>query len=347
MEKQRKYKTIGLIAVIVSILGLTIAFAALSTTLNISGTAKAEASVWDVEWELISGETYNTHGTATVQNGKPSLSNSNTTLDLGVITLHKPGDYVTYRLNIANKGDIDAMVTGVTGVSLSQSDAVYVEYSVKYLYDNIDVTAAGGRLIEGGHIENGSVVGGERKEVIIEVRFKDSVTTEQYNQIPEQGLTVAFNNVTITAGQATGSAVADTAVNYDITFKDFTQVDWDYFSEEYGTNGVVLFFTDSNDTLGVISIEEDEDNEGEMIFSYVPDAEAVFEGTGISYIYIVKNNTWYERDAATDEYQLTSAITSISNVKLADASTYATYEVDKLSSEELSKIATLSIHSSN
>ena len=45
---------------------------------------------------------------------------------------------------MANKGTIDAKVTGVTGVSL---DNTYVSYSVKYLDNNIDITAANGRLL--------------------------------------------------------------------------------------------------------------------------------------------------------------------------------------------------------
>ena len=42
MEKDRKFKTIGIVSVLVAIVGLSIAFAALSQTLTINGTAEVE-----------------------------------------------------------------------------------------------------------------------------------------------------------------------------------------------------------------------------------------------------------------------------------------------------------------
>ena len=197
MEKERKFKTIGIVAVLVAIIGLSIAFAALSQTLSINGTAKQESSNWQVVWEKISGEDFVTTGTAEVQDNYPTLTENDTNLNLGIITLKKPGDKVTYRVNMANKGTIDAKVTGVTGVSL---DNTYVSYSVKYLDNNIDITAANGRLLAAN----------QRKMVLIEVKFKESVTTEEFNAIPEEGITVNLNGVQIQYSQNDGeSEIAD------------------------------------------------------------------------------------------------------------------------------------------
>lgn len=44
MEKERKIKVLSLFAMIVAVLGLTVAFAAMSTTLKINGTATLDAS---------------------------------------------------------------------------------------------------------------------------------------------------------------------------------------------------------------------------------------------------------------------------------------------------------------
>ena len=240
MEKERRFKTIGLIAVIVAIIGLSVAFAALSQTLTINGTGKVASSTWSVVWEEIDNQTIVPSEGVTVQSGYPKLDTvslvkdnnaqlTGTTLDLGQITLHKPGDNATFRINIANVGDIDAMVTGVTGVSVNNT---YVSYSVKYL-DNEEVSnALNGRLLAAG----------DRKLVTIEVKFKEDVTTEQYNQIPQNGVTVDLNGVTITYSQNDGTGTADTTTTtttqaqqqgYSFTLNDISSY-WGTANNNYG-----------------------------------------------------------------------------------------------------------------
>ena len=233
MEIGKNYKKIGIAAVLVAVLGLTIAFAALSQTLNINGTGKVAASTWDIVWEEIDNQTIVPSSGVEVQSGFPKLDTvtlvkdnttqlTGTTLDLGTITLHKPGDNATFRINIANIGDINAKITGVTGVSVNNT---YVEYSVKYLNSATNVTTdLIGRLLEPN----------DRKLVIIEVKFKDSVTTEQYNQIPQNGIEVSLNGVSITYTQDDGTGVADTTTQaqsgYSFTLNEFAGLEgafWD------------------------------------------------------------------------------------------------------------------------
>ena len=53
MERDRRFKTIGLVAVLIAVIGLSVAFAALSQLLTINGTGKVSASNWSVVWEEI------------------------------------------------------------------------------------------------------------------------------------------------------------------------------------------------------------------------------------------------------------------------------------------------------
>lgn len=55
MEKDRNIKKFSVIALIVSILGLSIIFALLSVSLNVTGVAKINKSGLDVIFEKISG----------------------------------------------------------------------------------------------------------------------------------------------------------------------------------------------------------------------------------------------------------------------------------------------------
>ena len=56
MEKTRKIKIISLCALLVAVLGLTVAFAALSQTLTIKGSAAVNAASWDIHFENTSGK---------------------------------------------------------------------------------------------------------------------------------------------------------------------------------------------------------------------------------------------------------------------------------------------------
>ena len=106
MEKTRKIKIISLCALLVAVLGLTVAFAALSQTLTINGSAAVDAASWDIHFEKTSGKETEVKGTATFT--EPTLSG--TTIENFSATLTKPGDSVTYYFDIVNKGTIDAQI---------------------------------------------------------------------------------------------------------------------------------------------------------------------------------------------------------------------------------------------
>jgi len=95
-------KTILLVALVIGIISMTIAFALLQTNLSISGTATSPPASWDVE---IDGWTQSSIvGGPTIT--APTISKTSIT-GLGV-NLTKPGQSVTYTFKIVNKGTIDA-----------------------------------------------------------------------------------------------------------------------------------------------------------------------------------------------------------------------------------------------
>ena len=54
MEKERSVKILIISILFMLIAGLTVAFAALSTTLNIKGTAYLDAAKWGIKFENLS-----------------------------------------------------------------------------------------------------------------------------------------------------------------------------------------------------------------------------------------------------------------------------------------------------
>lgn len=108
MEKTRKMKIISLIVLVVMILCLTVAFAALSQTLTINGSAQVDTASWDIHFEnlTLSEKT----GTAEVS-GTPQLTG---TVISGInVSLNKPGDKIVYEFDLVNNGSIEAKLTNI------------------------------------------------------------------------------------------------------------------------------------------------------------------------------------------------------------------------------------------
>ena len=115
MEKERKVKVLSLAALVVAVLGLTVAFAALSQTLTINGTASVNASEWDIHFANLSDATIEGAATTT----KPVLSG--TSISGYAVTLTKPGDSVTYEFDIVNGGSVDATLSSKPTIPLAYS----------------------------------------------------------------------------------------------------------------------------------------------------------------------------------------------------------------------------------
>lgn len=112
MEKERKIKTLSVVALIVAVLGLTVAFAALSQTLTINGTASVDAASWDIHFANLS--TGQTTGAATVKTEAQISGEKNTTIGDYDVIITKPGDSITYTFDVVNAGTVDANLGELT-----------------------------------------------------------------------------------------------------------------------------------------------------------------------------------------------------------------------------------------
>lgn len=115
MNKDRKAMYVSIFALVIAVVGVTIAYAALSTSLSVKfGRVTQSAFEWDIKLRegnvtgIASGTSTTVCGTATV------TENSITVAD---ITLSKPGDKCNYPLTVQNKGDVDANIASITATS--------------------------------------------------------------------------------------------------------------------------------------------------------------------------------------------------------------------------------------
>lgn len=119
-----KILSIVLCVILVCVFTLTIAYAALSAVLTISGSAEVVASNWDIHLEnarVISGS---------VSKNVPSINGN--TLSFSA-HLDVPGDYYEFVVDVVNEGSIDAMIDSIVVTpTLTDSQKKYLKYEVKY-----------------------------------------------------------------------------------------------------------------------------------------------------------------------------------------------------------------------
>ena len=124
-KNNRKTLFTVLTIILVSIFGLTVVYAALSTVLNISGNAEVVASSWDIYLDNVKV----TNGS--VSTDVPSIRTNNS-LEF-TTTLNTPGDYYEFTVDVVNNGTIDAMISNIVKTpDLTSEQAKYFKYEVTY-----------------------------------------------------------------------------------------------------------------------------------------------------------------------------------------------------------------------
>ena len=163
MEKERRTKALVIVVLLVVIAGLTVAFAALSTTLNINGTAYLDAAKWGIKFknlsEPVSIGTATTTGTANIEEAK---SASITGINVGLST---PGDKVTYTVDLVNEGTINAKIDNIEKTVLTQEQQRYLTFKV---------TDKSGNEVSEGDI----LSAGETRSLTITIEFIKDLTKE-------------------------------------------------------------------------------------------------------------------------------------------------------------------------
>lgn len=98
----------------VSVLGIVVAYATLSTTLNISFSSISQnALTWNVGFQG-SSATGTAAGTSSTGRSCGNATITSNSVSVAATTLSKPGDKCTYTLTIKNSGGIAALLSSIT-----------------------------------------------------------------------------------------------------------------------------------------------------------------------------------------------------------------------------------------
>ena len=175
MEKERRTKALVVVVLLIVIAGLTVAFAALSTTLNINGTAYLDSAKWGIKFENLSSPTKigsaTTTGTAKIEESKSAEIN-------GInVSLSTPGDKVTYTVDLVNKGTINAKIDKIEKTKLTSGQQKYLTFKVTDK-DGIEVS------------EGDILSAGETRSLTITIEFIKDLTKED---LPKQTSTISLS----------------------------------------------------------------------------------------------------------------------------------------------------------
>ncbi len=231
-NKKRKstYKIFFLILV-----GMTVGFAAINTTLQLIGTLNISRTTWDIHFE-------NPTKTGGVNATKEVAlkENDNTTVEYQV-KLTNPGDYYEFTVDAKNDGTIDGMITNI-------SNKVYennVEVNPTYLESTI--TYSDGKTIENNHL----LAAGRKETYKVKVQYKTGLAADQ---LPDQEKTYNFR-FTVTYMQADENA---TPVRFD-----FETASWDDIITAYQNNPQDLQQSMENCTTKEVELDLDNDGTAE------------------------------------------------------------------------------------
>ncbi len=163
MEKERRTKALVVVVLLIVVAGLTVAFAALSATLNINGTAYLDAAKWGIKFENLSEPvsvgTATTTGTAKIEESKSAEIN-------GInVSLSTPGDKVTYTVDLVNEGTINAKIDKIEKTVLTEEQQKYLTFKI---------TDKDGREVNEGDI----LSAGETRNLTITIEFIKDLTKE-------------------------------------------------------------------------------------------------------------------------------------------------------------------------
>ena len=139
-------------ALLVSVITLTIAYAVLSTTLTIKGSAKINSATWNIN--ITAGNDFTTYGSAKF--GYPTIES--TTISGMKVDFYQPGDGVRFPFTVRNDGSLDGKLKEVKKGTISCSSMN--NYNAQKVCENITYTIKyedGSEILEGDVIKSGGV----------------------------------------------------------------------------------------------------------------------------------------------------------------------------------------------
>ena len=145
MKSKKKNK---LFLLIVLILGISVGYAFLSTTLNIMGTAGIKGNTWDIHWDSESVVV----NPNSVSSDVPVVSGTNDDTVTFTSTLELPGDFYEFTVDAVNEGSVDGMIDDIsTSITDNNGEDIELEDYIHLIITYDDGTPVAKKQLLGAH----------------------------------------------------------------------------------------------------------------------------------------------------------------------------------------------------
>lgn len=146
-EKKRYIRELVIMAIILAVVGLTVSYAAVNATLDIAGISAVRVANWSVGFD--STKVLSKTGTAEVVY-EPKIRGLNIHYE---VRLHNPGDSVTIKAVVKNRGNMDARLVSYDIFGIPSEYEDYVSYEVT---DENGQDLYTGKVLKGEKIKHNS-----------------------------------------------------------------------------------------------------------------------------------------------------------------------------------------------
>ena len=201
--------TFGMLALVVSVVAIGLAYAGFTGTLNINGTGNVVSSKWDIYFNNLSNAV--TTGTANVVT--PATISPKTKIGDYYVELASPGDSVTYTFDVVNDGNFDAVLTTLTKSTPTCTPTAtlcnYLSYTLKYTSNNRDVA------------ENDKLLVGETKNMTLKLELDSNMPASALSNtelsVSDLGITLLYSQDSAFGGNPVVSSKCET-IGDEVTF---------------------------------------------------------------------------------------------------------------------------------
>ncbi len=176
MEKRRKTKMIVIISLLVAVVGLSVAYAAMSGLLSINGSANVDAANWDIHFANLSEA--KTKGEASEKN-RPNVAENGASITNINVSLNNPKDEVVYDVDLVNEGSINAEISNIVMPTFTEEQEKYLDFRVTYKNDGTELAI--GDLLNKG----------QTKKVTITIKYRDDLDEEDLPD-EKQSITLSY-----------------------------------------------------------------------------------------------------------------------------------------------------------
>ena len=186
--RNNKPKTVALVVLIVAVIGLTVAFAVLSSNLTISGNAKLEPVNWNIYFDNIAN--IKAERKASIKSNPIIDTNDKRKISGMFVTLTEPGDKVSSTVDIVSESDIDAAIDSIlkkVTVKTEGAEHGFIDFNVYYTDTNVEVK-------EDDTIDARENEEPTKRNITIVIYYnKENVTNKDLDEMPSGGLEIGFD----------------------------------------------------------------------------------------------------------------------------------------------------------